>query len=453
MECAACETPREAKTANSASLSNPGVIVIDDDDDSGFSDTLKGSTVQCDICGCEFPSRNEDALNEHTALHLAEQTDLIAIDTNTNSSSATKNATYGTLKTAYEQQYARSFEKAMKSSLSPAQIAEHLKSMSKNLMTMPDIESSVNGLMEALAEHYRRHPNFKRDVILATSVTHYASGFGDLGWGCGYRNIQMMSSVLAEYPHYKKNLFGPHIPSVPVLQQCLDAAWAAGFDPGSKDKRFGVFGGNKWIGTYDAVSLLRSFRVPLELVSFGADLRAKYSGNNASTSKGDPENDEEEASDNRRNTNGSNIVSISSIITRPAVTFRRFQPSLYVPHVKMFEWVWKYFETCRRRKDKIILPLYLQHDGHSRTIVGAENMNGKIALLTFDPSFDQGDHIHALKTTSSKIPEDLRKTLSEFRHRNYQIAYVADPTFVIPLDLMNEYKKIRQPPMIISKAQ
>lgn len=33
-----------------------------------------------------------------------------------------------------------------------------------------------------------------------------------------------------------------------------------------------------------------------------------------------------------------------------------------------------------------IPPLYLQHDGHSRTIVGVEKRGNQINLLLFDPS-------------------------------------------------------------------
>jgi hypothetical protein len=38
-------------------------------------------------------------------------------------------------------------------------------------------------------------PNVVR-TLLCTCVDHYASSYGDRGWGCGYRNTQMLISSL-----------------------------------------------------------------------------------------------------------------------------------------------------------------------------------------------------------------------------------------------------------------
>ena len=52
-------------------------------------------------------------------------------------------------------------------------------------------------------------------------------------------------------------------------------------------------------------------------------------------------------------------------------------------HPRLFDWVVTYFRTARACTP----PLYLQHQGHSRTIVGAEVMAGGGArLLLLDPS-------------------------------------------------------------------
>lgn len=42
---------------------------------------------------------------------------------------------------------------------------------------------------------------------LCTTVDHYASTYGDKGWGCGYRNIQMMLSSLVHSTTYSNRLF------------------------------------------------------------------------------------------------------------------------------------------------------------------------------------------------------------------------------------------------------
>lgn len=42
---------------------------------------------------------------------------------------------------------------------------------------------------------------------LCTDIVHYAASYGDKGWGCGYRNFQMLLSSLATNPTYCKILF------------------------------------------------------------------------------------------------------------------------------------------------------------------------------------------------------------------------------------------------------
>lgn len=42
---------------------------------------------------------------------------------------------------------------------------------------------------------------------LCSAVDHYASTYGDKGWGCGYRNIQMMLSSLVHSTKYSNRLF------------------------------------------------------------------------------------------------------------------------------------------------------------------------------------------------------------------------------------------------------
>lgn len=41
---------------------------------------------------------------------------------------------------------------------------------------------------------------------LCNTVDHYASTYGDKGWGCGYRNIQMMLSSLVHNTKYNNKL-------------------------------------------------------------------------------------------------------------------------------------------------------------------------------------------------------------------------------------------------------
>jgi len=83
----------------------------------------------------------------------------------------------------------------------------------------------------------------KYNCIVSKGVDHYFTGFGDagtslsdmfplssfheknnicqsIGWGCGYRNIQMISSYLWEFAPMKKALFQNrgYIPGVVAIQ-------------------------------------------------------------------------------------------------------------------------------------------------------------------------------------------------------------------------------------------
>ena len=41
-------------------------------------------------------------------------------------------------------------------------------------------------------------------VTLCSPTDHFSSSYGDKGWGCGYRNLQMLLSSLIQLEHYKK---------------------------------------------------------------------------------------------------------------------------------------------------------------------------------------------------------------------------------------------------------
>lgn len=490
-ECLCCETPKEAKAPkissdgqtpqNSGAKDDSITILFDEGDnlmgngedideviilkgkknlakDSAFSDALRGACAQCPICGCEFEVEDMESLTEHAALHVSGDSREFSVSINTESSSSgtgnranrtsNSNAKDGSdgkslistrgFTTSFEFQYARAYYRSWSSVQSLQEMQSHVNNISKHMMTSADIETCDTSVIIALREHYRLFPHNSRKIALSTHTRHFSSGYGDRGWGCGYRNIQMLSSALLEVPIFKSLLFGGvgHIPSIPVLQQCLEAAWADGFDPGSTMKKHGVFGGNRWIGTYDAVSLFRNFGIRAEIQTFGAKLR-------------DGENRRANGNNGTKSTSSSDSGLPSNVVSMASFQYRRHQPAIYVPHTRMFEWVWEYFETRKTRGDRVIPPLYLQHDGHSRTIVGAENLNGRIALLLFDPSFPPRDVCIKLREKAT-VPDVIRKTLSEFRHQNYQIVFVPDTTTSIPEHKRKESKNIRQPPTIMS---
>ena len=44
-------------------------------------------------------------------------------------------------------------------------------------------------------------------TYLSSVVDHHSSSYGDKGWGCGYRNLQMLISSLAHHSIFSGNNF------------------------------------------------------------------------------------------------------------------------------------------------------------------------------------------------------------------------------------------------------
>lgn len=66
----------------------------------------------------------------------------------------------------------------------------------------------ILGIIEALYRYYQNAATDVRRVWLSTGVDHFHSSFGDKGWGCGYRNFQMLLSSLLQNDAYDDCLKG-----------------------------------------------------------------------------------------------------------------------------------------------------------------------------------------------------------------------------------------------------
>ncbi|MBW0465383.1 hypothetical protein O181_005098 [Austropuccinia psidii MF-1] len=231
--------------------------------------------------------------------------------------------------------------------------------------------SSPSNHSAILSTHHVLH------IRSTTSKT--ALGDRDWMWGCGYRNIQMVFSAIRHRPNYSSLLanhplltanFNPkgssslqthhqtfhspqlaQIPSISTLQHLIEDAWRAGFDPeGAADFGGSLINKKKWIGTTEAFVALARLGIRVRIVDF-----PQPSGPDGL-------------------------------------------------HIKLFEWVQNYFSSpelafgdhgsdsqlmskdCRIKLTHK-LPLYFQHSGHSRTIIGVETDNQGIQnFLILDPA-------------------------------------------------------------------
>jgi len=215
---------------------------------------------------------------------------------------------------------------------------------------------------------------------VCSSIDHYASSYGDKGWGCGYRNIQMILSSLFQNPIYgemaRAAVGSASMPSISRLQKMVESAWTQGFDVQGKEQLgCKLFNTRKWIGATEIVTLFSWMRIECQLVDFH----------------------------------------------RPT--------ALSGCHPDLFNYVLRYFEQPRPHTP----PLYLQHQGHSRTIIGIEQKNGSLTLLILDPSHSPRQ-VASLGSSQDSL-RLIRRGPNAMKAPQYQIVSV-----VGKLDTEEEYQ-------------
>ncbi|KAF4964114.1 hypothetical protein FSARC_7944 [Fusarium sarcochroum] len=206
------------------------------------------------------------------------------------------------------------------------------------------------------------------------------------GGFCGYRNIQMLTShiISAEIPGSQH--FGNTFPTIFEIQELIENAWDMGINAQGRAETGGVKGTRKYIGTPEAQAVFRSLEITCSVQAFKDKERGKSKH-------------------------------------------------------RLFEAIEGYFQGgVTNVEDRIHLtslpPIYLQHPGHSLTIVGFEKqMDGHANLLVFDPSFRDSTKITSLvgkevRHKPSSIDASLqpyRRGSSYFRKYNqYEVLYLTE---------------------------
>lgn len=269
-----------------------------------------------------------------------------------------------------------------------------------------DGSSCTQGFLSKIAAVNAQNTSIAR-TYLCTAVDHYASTYGDRGWGCGYRNMQMLISSLLQHTGYNELLYegawggdssqGPPrtaLPSISRLQLMVERAWQMGFDiQGSEQLGSRLYNTRKWIGACEVVTVLSSLRIRCQLVDFH----------------------------------------------RPT--------SLDGGHPELFNWVFRYFQE---NPDEFKPPLYLQHQGHSRTIIGYEkHRDGKSVLIVLDPSHAPAQVrqiLHASSVAGASNPvaaamRPLRRGSAALRAKQYQLVAV---TGIMETEAEYEVAKVLQ---------
>lgn len=289
----------------------------------------------------------------------------------------------------YLAQYKRRVESAVKRNVISTTFGKRKIAELDDHIRGADSETVTKGLIPLLTKALKAQSKWK-DVIMCSDMDYFSSGFGDMGWGCGYRNTQMICSALMNnVPAFNSCLFGGcgFIPSILGLQEWLEKAWKIGIDAdGANQLGHEVYDTKKWIGTSEMYALMTSFRVKVEVIDF--------------YSKKLPED----------------------VIEQARLKTPSKEPKKYRPNKAMMEWIWSYFND---RKDRdFIAPLYFQYDGHSLTIVGCvRDFKNNVDIVLFDPSV--WSKKQKPKIEAGAVPSKLKRTIRGICRDKYQIAFVA----------------------------
>uniref|UniRef100_A0A8C9CCG8 Zinc finger-containing ubiquitin peptidase 1 n=2 Tax=Phocoena sinus TaxID=42100 RepID=A0A8C9CCG8_PHOSS len=216
----------------------------------------------------------------------------------------------------YKQQQLRNMEiEVNRGRMHPSEFHRRKADMMESLaIGIDDGKTKTSGIMEALYRYYQNAATDVRRVWLSTVVDHFQSSFGDKGWGCGYRNFQMLLSSLLQNDAYDDCLKGMSVPCIPKIQSMIEDAWKEGFDPqGASQLNNRLQGTKAWIGACEVYTLLTSLRIKCRIIDFHKS-------------------------------------------TGPLGT-----------HPRLFEWIMSYYSSEREGSPKVLFtskpPIYLQHQG------------------------------------------------------------------------------------------
>ncbi|KAM5165953.1 zinc finger-containing ubiquitin peptidase 1-like isoform 2-T3 [Callospermophilus lateralis] len=191
------------------------------------------------------------------------------------------------------------------------------------------------------------------------------------------RRAEMMESLALGTDDGKTKTSGMSVPCIPKIQSMIEDAWKEGFDPhGASQLNNKLQGTKAWIGACEVYTLLTSLRVKCRIIDFHKS-------------------------------------------TGPSGT-----------HPRLFEWILNYYSSEREGNSKVVWtskpPIYLQHQGHSRTIVGIEERkNRTLCLLIFDPGCPSREMQKLLQQDiEASSLKQLRKFVGNLKHKQYQIVAV-----------------------------
>ncbi|EPQ58062.1 DUF1671-domain-containing protein [Gloeophyllum trabeum ATCC 11539] len=351
------------------------------------------SGLLCQFCGSDLHALSVSQREEHYGLHLDDST------------APSPPTTYGPR---------RSLKPFTLSTPSPS------KDAAQNLFWHPRLPTAPPpnfhpGLVPVFARALAAHPALAHAVLCFERTTHVVAERWDRSWGCGYRNFLMACTALMsqeERTEYWGLLEEPTPPGVRNLQRWIEEAWKLGYDKeGATQLKRQLVGTQKWIGTADIYVAFTLRSIPCHLADFagvrkdparlvnwvtgyfdGPDSHPPSKTGIASSLLGKKRNEEQEESAHIR---GGSVEG-------------------------------------DRRKVRVTgkMPLILQHEGHSRLIVGymvprKGNGLGEVEFIMSPSSSLRGAGIaehgrmsrHASKSPSVSEVPDFEKPASSSKSK------------------------------------
>jgi zinc finger-containing ubiquitin peptidase 1 len=302
---------------------------------------------------------------------------------------------------------------------------------------------STGGIIELLENQLSAETNVDRYQLCSPCYHISQKGLEGSNWSCGYRNLQMLCCAMMEISWLRSRLFEGRgeVPDIHGLQSWIEKAWSQGFDvEGAAQLGYSLLGSNKWIGTtgnvaeavrstawslmytcIECAALLRYFGIDARIVDF----ECQMFGNSIVTMR---ERFQAwiERYFNEAGYFQSDVISDSVIdLISPAASPQPMKLSSY----------------AIGKKPGNKLPLYFQHDGHSRTIVGYEvtrsakrgktsksssaPSSSEFKLLVFDPASDGKSILANLKEENGYWKRQLKRGMHTLTKSAYQVMYIA----------------------------
>lgn len=323
----------------------------------------------------------------------------------------------------------RTFESTLDSlqSLSNQKLSSTSSSSSSliiNSKVIFDSSAATDGLFELLIPLIKNQSKLHSFKLCSpcTHITQIETNEIQDGedWACGYRNIQMLCKSLMQVEEYRNVMFNckGELPDVVGIQSWIEKAWEKGFDvEGCSSNRTllkgkSLIGSKLWIGAVECAVLLRSFGLRAIIVDF------------------------DNLKKNQTNSTGDRIY---NWISKYFLSNNNNQSSIKMIENNIFENSKKIKNNYnaldnidkKNREDDLIFnnnhiaPLFFQHSGHSRTIIGYEKNDKKTNLLLYDPGYNGNILKNNLKQGKNWQSQFKRSTEILSKKSQYQIVFVS----------------------------